>query len=66
MKATERFLNDLRKDVGDNHFDRLFAIHRIQTLIQAESNAVSNGQGFRFFTPVLLINVKKVIFSLRV
>jgi len=43
MKATERFLNDLRKDVGDNHFDRLFAIHRIQTQIQAESNAVSNG-----------------------
>jgi hypothetical protein len=43
MKVTEWFLNDLRKDVGDNNFDRLFAIHLMQTQIQAASNAVSNG-----------------------
>ena len=66
MKTTERFLNGLRKDVGENNFDRLFAIHPIQTQIQVASNAVSNGQRFRFFTSFLLVSVKKVVVSLRV
>lgn len=57
--ATERFFNDLRRDIGDNNFDRLFSINPLQAEAQAALNALNNGQRFRFFTPALSASVKK-------
>ncbi len=59
MNATERFFNDLRGDIGDDNFDRLFSINPLHAQIQAASNALNNGKRFRFFTPVLSASVKK-------
>ncbi|CAF2841610.1 unnamed protein product [Rotaria sp. Silwood2] len=59
IKATEQFLNNLRKDVGDKSFDRLFAINPTQAQHQAASNAVDNGQQFRFFTSSLSVSLKE-------
>jgi hypothetical protein len=59
VRVTEQFLNDLRSDVGDNNFDRLFSINPSQALGQAASNAVAKGQRFRFFTPLLSASLKK-------
>ncbi|CAF1165865.1 unnamed protein product [Adineta steineri] len=49
--ATERFFNDLRKDLGDANFDRLFAITPTSDELHAASQAVAHLRKFRFFTP---------------
>jgi len=59
VKATERFFNDLRRDLGDDNFDRLFLIHPTETQRQAASNAVADGQRFRFFTPGLSTSLEE-------
>ncbi|UJR36871.1 hypothetical protein I4U23_029584 [Adineta vaga] len=48
--ATERYFNDLRKDLGDDNFDRLFAIHPTMNELNAASKAVAHMRKFRFFT----------------
>jgi hypothetical protein len=67
--ATERFFNDLRKDLGDENFDRLFAIHPTMDELKKASQAMAQMRKFRFFTPSissglsmgkrLLMNVKQ-------
>ena len=49
--ATERYFNDLRKDLGDANFDRLFALHPTTDELNAGSKAVARLRKFRFFTP---------------
>jgi hypothetical protein len=48
--ATERYFNDLRKDLGDKNFDRLFAIHPTADELKAASKAMAHMRKFRFFT----------------
>ena len=48
--ATERYFNDLRKDLGDEDFDRLFAIHPSQAELTGASQAIAQMRQFRFFT----------------
>jgi hypothetical protein len=48
--ATERFFNDLRKDLGDEDFDRLFAIHPSIDELNIASQAMGQLRKFRFFT----------------
>jgi hypothetical protein len=59
IKATERFLNDLRRDVGDRNFDRLFVISASEMERQLAQNAFAKGKRFRFFTPHLSARVQK-------
>ncbi|CAF4786367.1 unnamed protein product [Rotaria sp. Silwood1] len=59
VKATEQFLNGLRKDVGDDNFDRLFAINPTHTQRQNASKAIENGQRFRFFTSFISVSLKE-------
>ena len=53
IKATERFFNDLRRDIGDENFSRLFAIHPTTFQRQLASDSISQGKRFRFFSPHL-------------
>jgi hypothetical protein len=48
--ATERFFDDLRKDLGDDDFDRLFAIHPSMEELRGASQAIAQMRQFRFFT----------------
>jgi len=48
--ATERYFNDLRKDLGDEDFDRLFAIHPTMDELSTASQAMAQMRKFRFFT----------------
>lgn len=58
IKATERFLNDLRRDVGDLNFARLFIISASETEREVARNASSKGKRFRFFTSHLCTRVQ--------
>jgi hypothetical protein len=49
--ATERFFNDLRKELGDENFDRLFAIHPTVDDLKNVSKTIEHLRTFRFFTP---------------
>lgn len=51
--ATERFFNDLRKDLGDENFDRLFAIHPTSQELNAAPQGIAQLRKFRFFTSTL-------------
>lgn len=51
--ATERFFNDLRKELGDDNFDRLFAIHPSQDELDAAPKGIAQLRKFRFFTTTL-------------
>lgn len=53
VKATERFLNDIRRDVGDENFNRLLAIHPTDDQRQLALDALTQGKRFRFFAPHL-------------
>ncbi len=59
VKATGQFLNDLRRDIGDHNFDRLFLINPTEEHSQAASKAVANGKRFRFFTPFVSTTPKE-------
>ncbi|CAF4766806.1 unnamed protein product [Rotaria sp. Silwood1] len=59
VNATEEFFNNLRKDLGDENFNRLFIINPTQTQSQTASNAVKNGKRFRFFTSFLSVSLKQ-------
>ncbi|CAF1025796.1 unnamed protein product [Rotaria sordida] len=48
-KATEQYLNDLRRDIGDKNFDRLFLINPTGAQCQIASDSMSQGKRFRFF-----------------
>ncbi|CAF2962008.1 unnamed protein product, partial [Rotaria sp. Silwood2] len=50
VKATEQFLNNLRKDIGDTNFNELFIINPTPAQSKIVSDAVENGHRFRFFT----------------
>ncbi|CAF4915776.1 unnamed protein product [Rotaria sp. Silwood1] len=56
VRATEQFFNNLRKDIGDKNFNRLFMITPTQVQSQAASNAVKSGHRFRFFTSSLSVS----------
>ncbi len=49
--ATERFFNDLRKELGDENFDRLFAIHPTTEDSHSVSKGIAHLRNFQFFTP---------------
>jgi len=49
--ATERFFNDLRKELGDENFDRLFAIHPTSDDLNNVPKAIEHLRTFQFFTP---------------
>lgn len=51
--ATERFFNDLRRDLGDENFDRLFAIHPTIEELNAAPKGIAQLRKFRFFTSAL-------------
>jgi hypothetical protein len=57
IKATERFLNDIRRDVGDTNFDRLLAINPTADQRQQASDSLSQGKRFRFLVPNLSASV---------
>ena len=59
IKATENFLNNLRREIGNDNFDRLFAIHPTGAECQMASSAVADGQRYRFFSPSLAASLKK-------
>ncbi|UJR16530.1 hypothetical protein I4U23_003430 [Adineta vaga] len=59
INATERFLNDLRQEIGNDNFDRLFIVHPTEAIAQQVSDAVAQGQRFRFFSPYLKASLKK-------
>jgi hypothetical protein len=48
--ATEQFLNDLRHDLGNDDFDRLFAIHPTVEELRAESKAIAHMRKWQFFS----------------
>ena len=48
--ATERFFNDLRTDLGDANFDRLFAIHPSNEELRKASQGIAQMRKFQFFT----------------
>lgn len=49
IRATERFFNDIRRDVGDENFDRLLTIHPNAIQRQLASDSIAQGIRFRFF-----------------
>ena len=51
--ATERFFNDLRKELGNENFDRLFAIHPTDDDLKSVSKTIEHLRTFRFFTPTV-------------
>ncbi len=57
IEATERFFNDLRKDLGDANFDRLFAINPTEKQIQEAAVALADRQQFHFLTATLSIGL---------
>jgi hypothetical protein len=57
IEATERFFNDLRKDLGDSKFDRLFAINPTEEQIRVASVAIKERQQFHFLTSTLSIGL---------
>ena len=57
IDATERFFNDLRKDINDTNFDRLFAINPTQDQIKKASVAIANREQFYFLTSTLSIGL---------
>ncbi|CAF3622581.1 unnamed protein product [Rotaria sp. Silwood1] len=58
VKATEQYLNDLRRDIGDKNFDRLFIINPTEVQCQIASNSMSQGKRFRFLRPNLSVHLK--------
>ena len=59
INATEHFFNDLRQEIGNDNFDRLFVINPADVVAQEISNEVAKGKRFRFFTPYITASVKK-------
>ena len=59
INATEHFFNDLRQEIGNDNFDRLFVINPADAVAQEISNEVAKGKRFRFFTPYITASVKK-------
>ena len=59
VQATEEFLNNLRADIGNENFDRVFLIHPSKELCRAKQNSVANGERFRFFTQSLSASLKE-------
>ncbi|CAF3738335.1 unnamed protein product [Rotaria sordida] len=57
IEATERFFNDLRKDIGDTNFDRLFAINPTEEQIQKAAIAIKDHEKFHFLTSTLSIGL---------
>jgi hypothetical protein len=58
IKATEVFFNQLRSEIGNKNFDRLFAIHPTSKQCQIASSAVAEGERYRFFSPYLSASLK--------
>jgi hypothetical protein len=57
IEATQRCFNDLRKDLGDSNFDRLFGINPTKEQIQAATIAMAARQRFHFLTSTLSIGL---------
>jgi hypothetical protein len=57
VEATERFFNDLRKELGDQNFDRLFAINPTEAQMQVASTAIAERKQFHFLTSTLSIGL---------
>ena len=59
INATEHFFNDLRQEIGNDNFDRLFVINPADAVAQEISNEVAKGKRFRFFTSTLTASLEK-------
>ncbi|UJR24642.1 hypothetical protein I4U23_006016 [Adineta vaga] len=57
IDATERFFNDLRKEIGDSNFDRLFAINPTQEQIEKAQQSLAERKRFHFLTSALSIGL---------
>ena len=53
VMATERFFNDLRKEIGDENFNRFFTIHPTEEDLNHVSNTVIKIRKFHFFSPYI-------------
>ncbi|CAF0781140.1 unnamed protein product, partial [Rotaria sordida] len=51
--ATERFFDDLRRDLGNDKFDHLFAIHPTAEELHAASKAIAHMRKWQFFSPAI-------------
>ena len=59
INATERFFNDLRQEIGNDNFDRLFVINPADVVAQEVANEVAKGKRFRLFTSTLTASLEK-------
>lgn len=50
IEATERFFNDLRKEIGDGNFDRLFLIHPTEKDLRLAQVSIAERKQFHFLT----------------
>ncbi len=57
IEATQRCFNDLRKDLGDSNFDRLFGINPTKEQIHATTIAMGARQKFHLLTSTLSIGL---------
>ncbi|CAF1359667.1 unnamed protein product [Adineta ricciae] len=57
IDATERFFNDLRKDIGDDNFDRLFAINPTDEQLEKAKKSLAEREQFHFLTSTLSIGL---------
>ena len=57
ISATERFFNDLRRDIGDEKFDRLFMINPMKNQIEQAANDIVERKEFHFLTSTLSIGL---------
>ena len=57
VDATERFFNDLRRDIGNEQFDRLFAIHPTETQLEQAADSIRTREKFHFLSSTMSIGL---------
>ncbi|CAM4850540.1 unnamed protein product, partial [Rotaria magnacalcarata] len=57
IEATQRFFNDLRKDIGNPIFERLFSINTTKTQLDKAAKAIAENEKFRFFSSTFSIGL---------
>jgi hypothetical protein len=57
VEATERFFDDLRQEIGDDNFARLFAIYPDEDQLNEASKSIAGRKEFHFLTSSLSIGL---------
>ncbi|CAM2714590.1 unnamed protein product [Rotaria socialis] len=60
IEATQQFFNDLRKDIGNPIFERLFSINPTKTQLDKAAKAIAENEKFRFFSSTFSIGLSTV------